>query len=96
MDFAGFLILPFSALVAFITLLVAAVAGRQRPRLFWPFAFSSLAAIVVLYWPPSAAEIGVWIATVSMVVLWSSAIGTIIGALLARGAIVTGRWIKSR
>jgi hypothetical protein len=96
MDFAGFLILSFSALVALITLLMAAVASRQRPRLIWPFAFSSLVATVVLYWPPVAAEIGVWIWTVTMVVLWSSAIGTIAGALLARGAIATGRWIKSR
>ena len=97
MDFSGILILPFSALVAFITVAGAAVAGRERPRLIWPFAFSSLVAVLVLFSLPAAAsEVGFWLFTISMVVLWSAAIGTVIGALLARATIAGIRWIRLR
>lgn len=96
MDFAAVLILPFSALVAFVTVAGAAVAGRERPRLIWPFALSSLVAVLVLSLPPEASDVGFWLFTIGMVVLWSAAIGTVIGGLLARAAIVVIRRIISR
>jgi hypothetical protein len=95
-DLAGFLILPFSALVAFITLVGAAVARRNRPRLIWPFAFSSLMAVLAFFPLPATTEIGVWLFTTSIVVLWSGAIGTVIGGLLARAAMAGVRRIRSR
>ena len=94
--FAGFLILPFSAFVAFIMLVGAEVAGRSRPRLIGPFACSSLIAVVALFPLPAASEIGIWLFMTSMVVLWSGAIGTVIGGLLARAAIAGVRRIRSR
>ena len=96
MDISGFLILPFSALVAFIALVVAAVSGRARPRLIWPFAFSSLVALAALYLPPPATEVGVWLFTTIMVVFWSAGIGTVIGALLAWVIIKAMGRIRSR
>lgn len=96
MDVSGILILPFSAVVAFITLVAAAVARRGRPRLIWPFAFSSLVAGLTFFSLPAADEIGFWLFTISMVVLWSAAIGTVIGALLARAAIAGIGRIRSR
>jgi hypothetical protein len=95
-DIVGFLILPFSALVAFVTLIGAALLGRNRPRLIWPFAFSSLIAILAAFPLPPANEIGMWIFTTCMVVLWSGAIGTVIGGLFARAAIACIRRIRSR
>jgi hypothetical protein len=95
-DFAGILILPFSALVAFITVTGAAVAGRERPRLIWPFAFSSLVAVLAYFSWPAATEIGFWLFATGTVVLWSPAIGTVIGALLARAVLAAIRRIRSR
>jgi hypothetical protein len=95
-EFAGLLILPFSALVAFITLVGAALARRNRPRLIWPFAFSSLIAVLAFFPPPAANEIGFWLFATSMVVFWSGAIGTVIGGPLARAAIAAIRRIRSR
>jgi hypothetical protein len=86
-DFVGFLILPCSALVAFVTLVGAAILGRNRPRLIWPFAFSSLIAVLAAFPLPPAKEFGMWLFTTSMVVLWSAAIGTVIGGLFARAVI---------
>jgi len=94
--FAGFLILPFSAFVAFVTLVGAEVAGRRGPRLVWPFACSSLFALVALFPLPAASEIGMWLFMASMVVLWSAGLGTVIGGLLARAAIAGVRRIRSR
>jgi high-affinity K+ transport system ATPase subunit B len=82
--------------VAFITLVSAEVAGRRRPRLIWPFACSSLIAVVALFPLSAASEIGMWLFMTSMVVLWSAAIGTVIGGLLARAAIAGVRRIRSR
>ena len=94
--FAGFLILPFSALVAFIALVGAAVARRNRPRLIWPFAVSSVMAVLAFFSPPAGSQIGLWLVTTSIVVLWSGAIGTVIGAGIARAAIAGVRRIRSR
>jgi hypothetical protein len=96
MDFSAFLILPFSALVAFITLIGAALFGRSKPRLIWPFAISSLLAVSALFSMPRASEIEVWLFEMVMVVPWSAGIGTLIGAILARVTIATVRLIKSR
>ena len=97
MDFASvILILPLSALVAFFTVVGAAIARRERPRLIWPFAFSSLAAVLAFFPLPAATEIGFWLFGISSVVLWSAAIGTVIGALLARAAVAGIRRITSR
>jgi hypothetical protein len=83
--------------VALITVGGAAFAGRERPRLIWPFAFSNLVAVLLLSpLPAGDSEIGSWLFTISMVVLWPAAIGTVIGALLARAAIAGLRWIRSR
>lgn len=92
----GFLILPFSALVAFITLVGAEVAGRTRPRLLVPFACSSLIAVLAFFPPPAASEIGLWLFTTSVVVLWMGAIGTVIGGWFARVAIAVIRRNRSR
>jgi hypothetical protein len=91
-DFA--IIFAFSALVAFITDVGAAVVGRERPRLVWPFGFSSLVAILTLLSAPAPSEIGFWLFTIGMVVMWPAALGTVIGALLARLAIKTALRIK--
>jgi hypothetical protein len=47
MDFSVVLILPLAAIVAFVTLLAIAALKRPTPRLMWPFAISTLAAISI-------------------------------------------------
>ena len=96
MDFSAFFILPFSALVAFIALVSAALLGRSKPRLIWPFAVPSSLAVPALFSMPKASEIGVWLFEIVMVVLWSAGIGTLIGAMLWRATIAVFRLIKSR
>lgn len=94
-DFSGILILPFSACVAFITLLGTAIAGRERPRLILPFAFSSLLAVMAFHSLP-ATGFGRWLFETSIMVLWPSAIGTVVGAVLARMVLAAVRRMKSR
>jgi high-affinity K+ transport system ATPase subunit B len=69
---------------------------RNSPRLIWPFAFSSLIAVFAFFPLPAATVDGLWLFTISLVVLWSGAIGTVIGGLLARAAVAGVRRIRSR
>jgi hypothetical protein len=57
-DFSAILILPFSALVAFATLILAAIAKHPPPRLIWPCAFSTLAAGIMLLRLPELSALG--------------------------------------
>lgn len=85
MDFSSILILPVSVLVACLALVWAASTKRSRPRLIWPFAISALLGTVVFVGPPKSAPL-VWAFTL-VNVAWMAALGTALGALVARGAI---------
>ena len=74
----------------------AAIARRNRPRLVWPFAVSSVMAVPAFFPPPAGSQIGLWLATTTIVVFWSGAIGTVIGAWIARAVIAGVRRIRSR
>lgn len=96
MDISAVLILPFSALVALLAVAGTALGGRESPRLIWPFAVSSLLAVPIFFPLPAATEVGTWLSQVALTLLWAAGIGTVIGGLLARGAIAAVRWIRSR
>lgn len=85
MDFSAILIVPFSAIVAFATLVIWARANRTLPRLIWPCAASTLAAILVFLRPPAPSEIGLWFFAL-LSLAFSAAIGTVIGSTIARRA----------
>jgi len=95
MDFSIVLILPFAAIVAFATLLVAVAAKRSRPRLVWPFAFSTIAVAPVFLGPPKMAELSYWILAFIMLALWA-AFGTIIGATTAKMVIAAANFLRQR
>jgi hypothetical protein len=82
-DFSAILILPFSALVAFATLILAAIAKHPPPRLIWPCAFSTLAAGIMLLRLPELSALGLWVFTLFWMAFFA-AIGTVIGAAGAR------------
>jgi hypothetical protein len=82
-DFSTILILPFSAIVAFATLVGAAIAKRSMPRLIWPCAFSTLAAALVFLRLPEPSALGLWVFTLFGLAV-SAAIGTVIGGVTAR------------
>jgi hypothetical protein len=86
MDFTAFLVLPFSAVIGFATLIGAALAGRAQPRLIWPCLFSTLVAALLLLGFPTPAALGLWLLSL-LAMAFSAAIGTVIGAAVARGAI---------
>lgn len=96
MDFFAILIFPFSALVAFVDVVGAAVARRRRPRLIWPLVFSTLVALPMIVRSPTATDFDFWLFATSMMVVLPAAIGTVTGALLERTAIAGIRWFKSR
>lgn len=86
MDFSGILVLPFSALVAFVTVIGAVFASRSKPRLIWPFAFSSLIVVpIFLQWPGSP-EAFIWLFAV-FGLAFSAAVGTLLGGFAARAVI---------
>ena len=95
MDFSIVLILPFAAIVAFATLLGAAVAKRARPRLVWPFAFSTFAVALVFLQRPEASMLGYWILAFIMLGLWAAA-GTAIGAIAARMILAAANFLRRR
>lgn len=83
MDFSIVLVLPFAALVGFATLIVAALMNRSRPRLIWPFAFSTISAALAFLRLPDVEALGYWLLGFSLLALWA-AFGTIIGAMAAK------------
>lgn len=86
MDFSGILILPFSAIAAFATLIWAALAKRPAPRLIWPCVVSTLITALMFLRPPEPSEMGMWFfALFAMAV--PAAIGTVIGGATARAII---------
>ena len=80
-DFSVVLILPFSALTACATMVWADATGRLRPRLIWPFTFSTLCAAAAFLGLPAPSNALLWPAMLFVVAMWA-AFGTIIGALL--------------
>jgi len=82
-DFSAFLVLPFSAIVAFATVIGAAIAKCPAPRLIWPFAFSTLAAALLFLRSPELSTLGFWIWIVFSMA-FSAAIGTVLGGAMAR------------
>ena len=94
MDLSEFLIPPFNALVALITLVGAALLGRRKPRLIRPFTVSTLLAIPAPFSMTRASEVGIWLFESVVVVLWLAVIGIVIGAILARATIAAVRQIR--
>jgi hypothetical protein len=82
-DFSAFLILPFSAIVAFVTVTGAAMAKRPAPRLIWPWAFSTLAAALVFLRLPGLSDLGFWL-WILLSMAFSAAIGTVIGGVTGK------------
>jgi hypothetical protein len=95
MDFSIVLVLPFAAIVAFATLLGAAAAKRARPRLAWPFAFSTFAAALVFLQRPEVSMLGYWILAFIILGLWA-AVGTVIGAMAARMILAAANSLRRR
>jgi hypothetical protein len=83
MDFSVVLILPFSALVACATVVWAGAIGRVRPRLIWPFAFSTLCAAATFVGLPEHSRALFWVAMFIVVATWA-AFGIILGALFGK------------
>jgi hypothetical protein len=92
-DFSIILLLPFSAAIAFAICIFAVLRQRPRPRLVWSLALSALLASPVFVGPPFQPIIE-WFFYVVLVIVWS-AIGTLIGALLAKLAIWVANMIKA-
>ena len=92
MDFSVVLILPLSALVACATVVWAGATGRVRPRLIWPFAFSTICAAAVFIGPPAPSSALLWATMLFVVAVWA-AFGTIIGALFGK---LVGRLLRIR
>jgi len=94
-DFSIILVLPYAALVAFGALTGAALAKRPRPRLIWPFAFSTILAAAAFLRLPDLAAWGYALPTLILLALWA-AFGTIIGAMAARIVIAAARRLWPR
>lgn len=94
MDFSVVLVVPFSALLAFATVLIAAIANRPRPRLIWPFAAAVLASIPVFVGPPGSSEFHFWALALFGLAIWA-AIGTVTGGLTARLLLWSVRVLRS-
>jgi hypothetical protein len=92
-DFSIILVFPFSALIAFTTLIGATLAKRPKPRLMWPFAFSTILAASEFVGPPEMARLGFWFLGLALVALWA-AFGTVLGALAAKLTITATRWLS--
>ena len=93
MDLSIILVLPFSALIAFTTLIGFALAKRSRPRLLWPFAFATIWAACEFVGPPEMARLGFWFLGLTIVVLWA-AFGTVFGAFAAKLTISATQWLS--
>lgn len=84
MDFSIILLLPFGAAIAFTVCTVAALRKKSRPRLVWPLAATVLVASPIFVGPPFQPFIE-WFFYVLLVLMWS-AVGTLMGAFLAKVA----------
>lgn len=93
MDSSAFLILPFSGLISFATMLWYAIASRPAPRLIWPCAFSSVLASLLFLRMPGVSMLGLWVMTI-LSMAFSAAIGTVVGAAMARLAGAAFRWLR--
>ncbi len=93
MDFSSILIVPFSALVAFVALVGAAIARRPEPRLIWPFAVSTLVGGFVFLRLPDASPLGLW-AMALFGLAFAAAIGTVAGGAAARLGMAAIRKLK--
>jgi hypothetical protein len=94
-DVSAFLFLPFSGLVAAATVIAASLAGRRSPRLIWPCALSTALGALVFLRVPQASWLGLWI-MILLSMAFSAAIGTVIGAAMAKLAITITRALKRR
>ena len=83
-DFSALLILPFSAMIAFATVVGAAIANRSAPRLIWPWAFSTSVAALAFLKLPEIPALGLWLFAL-FAIAFPAAFGTVIGGLAARG-----------
>lgn len=83
MDFSSILIVPFSALVAFATLVGAAIVKRREPRLIWPCAFSTLVGGLAFLRLPDVSALGLWVMAL-FGLAFAAAIGTVVGGATAR------------
>jgi len=89
-DFSAILILPFSAIVAFATLIGAAIVRRSAPRLIWPCAFSTLAAALMILRLPAPSALVMWLFALFALAV-SAAIGTVVGGVTARAILAAIR-----
>ena len=94
MDFSVILVLPFAAVVAFAACVVSAVVSRPRPRLIWPFAASMLLTAPVFVGWPMVTFLGFWALALFGLAVWA-AIGTLVGALVAKATIFVTRYLRS-
>lgn len=94
-DFSIVLVLPFSALVAFTTLIVVALMDRSKPRLIWPFAFSTISASAAFLQMPGIEALGYWLIGFGLLALWS-AFGTLLGAMAAKMGIAAAKRLQSQ
>jgi len=95
MDFAVVLILPFAATVASAMLLAAAALKRPKPKLVWPFIVSTLAVAPAFLRLPNADTLVLWIFSVVLLAIWA-ALGTIVGAAIAKLAAAAARSFRRR
>ena len=86
MDVSGILVLPFSAIVAFATLVGAHLVNRPAPRLIWPCVLSTVVVALVFLKPPHSSEMGAWIFAF-LALAFAAAIGTVLGGAVARTVI---------
>jgi hypothetical protein len=94
MDFSVVLVLPLAALIAFIVCVGAAIARHRRPILFWPFALTMLLSAPVFVGFPSASMVGVWSMAIFGLAVWA-AIGSVLGALIAKLSLFVVRQLRS-
>lgn len=93
MDFSIIFVFPFSVSIAFTILIGITLAKRSRPRLVWPFAFSTILAASEFVGTPEMARLGFWFPGLALVALWA-AFGTIFGAFAAKRTISAIRWLS--
>lgn len=94
MDFSAILVLPYAVLLCFSVRLIAALAKLRAPRLIWPFAVCVVTSLPVFYrLPGSMGELGIWMLLAFGLSIYA-AIGTLIGASLARFAVGVVRMFR--
>lgn len=94
MDLSVILVMPFSALVAFIVVIGATMVKRPRPRLIWPFALSTLTAAPVFVGLPEREWLSFWAFAFLGLAIWA-AMGTVIGGLATRAVVAAIRYFRA-